>query len=53
MGPDNDVLGLAFAYGKHFLDHKQYQPARYFLEILHDLTHDDEIADMLEAIPVN
>ena len=50
-GAHEDVLGLAYAYGKHFLEERKNEPARYFISILYELTQDDEIKKMLETIP--
>lgn len=51
VGADNDVLGLAYAYGKHFFEKKQYDGAKYFWTILYRLTDDEEIKRMLEVFP--
>lgn len=51
VGADKDVLGLAYAYGNHFLREKQYDVARYFLTILYSLTDDEDIKNMLDQIP--
>ena len=50
LGPDDDVLGLAYNYGKHFLDEKGYDAAEYFLNIVYDLTDDTEIKTMIEEV---
>lgn len=51
VGADRDVLGLAYAYGKHFFEAKQFDGARYFLGILYALTDDEEIKKMIDQIP--
>ena len=51
MGPDKTVLQTAYAYGKHFMDKKMIDAARYCFEILYDLTGDEEIKELLEKIP--
>ena len=51
LGASQDVLSLAYAYGKHFLDDKAYDGARYFLEIVYGLTSDGEIRELLDQIP--
>lgn len=51
VGADRDVLGLAYAYGKHFFEAKQFDGARYFLSILYELTDDEEIKKMIDQIP--
>lgn len=52
MGADEDILGLAYAYGKHFVEQGENEPGRYFLSILYELTQDDEVKKMLDAIPI-
>ena len=51
MGAHEDILELAYAYGKHFIEEGQNEPARYFISILYELTQDDDVKKMLEAIP--
>ena len=50
-GADEDVLGLAYAYGMHFAEKGQNEPARYFTSILYELTQDDDVKTMLDSIP--
>lgn len=49
--PDENLIGIAFAYGKHTLENKEYDNARYFLDIAYNLTKDKEIEKMLASIP--
>lgn len=51
IGADNDVLGMAYAYGKHFFDQKEEEPARYFFTILYNLTEDQQIKELLDQLP--
>lgn len=51
MGADKDVLGMAHAYGTSFLKDKNYDGARYCLDILYELTGDEEVKKMIESIP--
>lgn len=51
LGASNDLIGLAYTYGKHFLDKKEFDGARYFLEIVYGLTSDDDIQGLLHQIP--
>ena len=51
IGPDNEVVELAFNYGKHFLDTKEYGGAKYCLGIAYELTEDKGIKEMLESLP--
>jgi hypothetical protein len=46
-----DVLGLAYDYGKRMLDEKEFDKARYFLEIVYGLTDDEEILELLRQLP--
>lgn len=50
LGPDKDVVGLAFAYGNRFLKDHRYDVAVYFFSIVYDLTDDDEIKKIIEDI---
>lgn len=52
-GADGDVLGLAYTYGRSFLqedEEKNTNLAHYFLSILYDLTNDKRIKDMIDSI---
>lgn len=51
MGPDRDILGLSYAYGKHFLEENEPNAARYFLSITYDLTGDSDIKEIIEKLP--
>jgi hypothetical protein len=51
LGASQDVLGLAYAYGKHSLDAKAYDGARYFLDIVYGLTSDEDVRELLNQIP--
>ncbi len=50
MGADGDVLGLAFSYGKHFMEQNEANAARYFLNIVYELTDDEEIKKLIDQI---
>ena len=50
-GPDEDVLGLAFSYGKYFLDRQNTEGARYCLQIVYGLTHDDKVKAIIDSLP--
>lgn len=51
--PDKDNPDLHYLYknGKHFMDKRMIDAARYCFEILYDLTGDEEIKELLEKIP--
>ena len=51
IGADNDIVGLAYDYGKHFLDAKEYEGAKYCLGIAYELTEDEGIKELLATIP--
>ena len=51
IGADNDVIGLAYNYGKRFLEDKEYEGAKYCLGIAYELTEDEEIKKVLDTIP--
>lgn len=48
VGADDDVLGIAYNYGKHFLDEKEYDAAEYFLNIVYELTDDAQVKAMID-----
>ena len=51
VGAHQDVIGMAYAYGKHFLEQNNIDGARYCFEIAYSLTDDDEIKKVLDSIP--
>ncbi len=51
MGINRDVLGIAVAYGKHFLEEGQTEGARTMFEIVYELTEDETIKDVLDKLP--
>ena len=51
LGPDKDIVGLAIAYGKHFLNSMETEGARYCLTIAYELTKDKSIAEILKKLP--
>jgi tetratricopeptide (TPR) repeat protein len=50
VGADNDVVGLAIGYGKHFLDNGESEGAKYVFQIAYDLTDNEEIKRILDTI---
>ena len=44
-------MELAYSYGKHFLEEKEYNGARYCLGIAYELTDDKSIKEILATIP--
>ena len=50
-GADPDVLGLSFAYGKHFAEAGDTAGTRYCWQITYDLTDDEEIKKMMDELP--
>ena len=48
--PDNDLIGLSVAYGKHAYGQKDMEAALYFLTIAYGLTQDDEIGKIVESL---
>ena len=51
VGADPDVLGLSFAYGKHFAEQGDAAGARYCWQITYDLTDDEDIKKMMDKLP--
>ena len=51
VGPDQDVIGLAYALGKHCLENNIFDGARYYWTIVNNLLHDEQLANLLEMLP--
>lgn len=51
VGAHEDVVGMAFAYGKHFMEQGNSDAVRYCLTIVFDLTQDESIRKMLDSLP--
>lgn len=51
LGADDDILGIAYGYGRRFLEDEQYEAAKYFFTILYNLTDDEEIKNIIDKIP--
>lgn len=51
IGPDKDVVGLAFALGSHCFEDKVYDGARYYWMIVNDLVQDEDLAEMINNLP--
>lgn len=50
FGPNRDVVGLAFTYGKKYYEEGDYEAAKYFLQIGYDLTGDEDAGKVLKEI---
>ena len=50
VGADDDILGIAFSYGKQFAEDGKNEAAIYFFEILYGLTDDEEIKEMIDQL---
>ena len=48
LGPDKEVLGIAYSYGRHLYEQGEMQGAVYFLEIFTDFIQDEEVVKMCE-----
>lgn len=53
FGPDKNILGLAYSYGKHFIEKGNKEGAEYCLQIVYDLTNDKTIAKQIEELSTN
>ncbi len=51
VGAHEDVIGIAYSYGKHFLEQKNIEAARYCFEIAYSLTDDVSIKKILDSLP--
>jgi len=47
LGADDDIIELSYAYGKHFMDEGDMELARYFFEIVFELTGAEEVQRIL------
>ncbi len=50
VGPDNEIVGIAAAYGHRALNDGRKDVAHYFFRIVYDLTADEEIFGTLQQI---
>jgi tetratricopeptide (TPR) repeat protein len=50
IGPNQDVVGLAYGYGKQCFNDNMREPALYFLGIAYALSGQQDIADLLEQL---
>ena len=50
FGVSQDVLGISYAFAQRFEKEKNADAARFFYDILYDLTHDDGIRKKLEGL---
>ena len=50
IGVSDDILGIAFSYGKHFADDGEKEGAIYCFEIFYELTDDEKIKDLIETL---
>jgi len=46
----NTILGIAYSIGKSAAEQGNNDAARYFFSILYDLTHDDEVKEMIDKL---
>ena len=51
LGANEDIIKIAFRYGKQFIGKKEFGLARYFLKISYDLTKNEKLKRLLEEIP--
>lgn len=49
--PSEDILGLSYAYGKHFAEQGNSEGARYFWTVFYELTGNEEIKQMIDSLP--
>lgn len=50
LGAHEDVIGIAYSYGKHFLEQKNNDAARYCFGIAYSLTDDEDIKKILDTL---
>lgn len=50
IGPSGDVLGIAIAHGKLFLENDNIEAAKYCFEIVYELTQNKAIKELLDGL---
>ena len=50
LGANEDIIKIAFRYGKQFMEKKEFGLARYFLEISYELTKNEKLKLLLEEM---
>lgn len=50
LGPDEDMLGVAVAYGQHSEEQRDFQSAVYYYEIVNAFIRDDRIAKKIDDL---
>lgn len=50
IGADDNIIGLSYTYGKHFMDEGDTELAQYFLGIVYELTEDGEVKGILNGL---
>jgi tetratricopeptide (TPR) repeat protein len=51
IGPSEDVLSFAYAIGEHLKNEGRYSKARFYYQVLLELTDSEEVREILESIP--
>jgi tetratricopeptide (TPR) repeat protein len=51
IGPNEDVLSFAYAIGEHLKNEGRYTKARFYYQVLLDLTDSEEVKDILQNMP--
>lgn len=51
MGVDQDVIGIAFSFGKKCLEDGHIDGGKYFMSIVYNLTENEEIKNILDSLP--
>lgn len=50
LGANEEVISIAYNYGKHFAEEGQEEPAKYFMLIIYELTQDENIKKIIDNI---
>lgn len=50
LGADDNIIGLSYTYGKHFMDEGDTELAQYLFEIAYELTEDGEVKGVLDGL---
>jgi tetratricopeptide (TPR) repeat protein len=51
IGPSEDILMFAYAIGDHLKKEGRYAKARFYFQVLLELTNSDEVKEILQNLP--
>lgn len=51
VGANNDILSLTITHGKNSAEIGDFETSKYFLNILYELTNDNEVKKLMDSLP--